>query len=140
HRLEEAALEAAPGPRQGPAPLLVGVRLVLPAAHRILSTPRPPGAPKKHSRGHHHIMDRTAPADHPVHGAVARRDSPRAFTDEAVTPDQVLSLLEAARWAASCSNEQPWRFIVAMRGPDDTPNDSFEKLLGCLAEGNRVWA
>jgi nitroreductase len=81
-------------------------------------------------------MDRRAPADHPVHELIARRYSPRAFTEQDVTPAQVLSLLEAARWAASCSNEQPWRYIVAMR----SQTELYEKLLGCLVEGNRVWA
>lgn len=81
-------------------------------------------------------MDRTAPADHPVYDLVARRYSPRAFTEQDVTPAQVLSLLEAARWAASCFNEQPWRYIVAMR--DQT--EIYQKLLGCLVEANRVWA
>jgi nitroreductase len=81
-------------------------------------------------------MDRPAPTDHPVHELIAHRRSPRAFTDQDVTPAQVLSLLEAARWAASCSNEQPWRFIVALR----SETEAFQKLLGCLVEGNRVWA
>ncbi|HWN67937.1 MAG TPA: nitroreductase family protein [Haliangium sp.] len=81
-------------------------------------------------------MDRPAPTDHPVHELTARRYSPRAFTDEDVTPAQVLSLLEAARWAASCFNEQPWRYIVAMRSQPEV----YEKLLGCLVEANRVWA
>lgn len=81
-------------------------------------------------------MDRTAPTDHPVHELVARRYSPRAFTDQDVTPAQVLSLLEAARWAASCFNEQPWRYIVAMRQDAEI----YQKLLGCLVEANRAWA
>jgi nitroreductase len=81
-------------------------------------------------------MDRPAPTDHPVHELTARRYSPRAFTEQDVTPAQVLSLLEAGRWAASCFNEQPWRYIVAMRGQTEI----FEKLLGCLVEANRVWA
>jgi nitroreductase len=81
-------------------------------------------------------MDRPAPTDHPVHELIARRRSPRAFAGQAVTSAQVRSLLEAARWAASCFNEQPWRYIVALRSQPE----AFEKLLGCLVEGNRVWA
>lgn len=80
-------------------------------------------------------MDRTAPTDHPVHDLITRRHSPRAFTEQAVTPAQLLSLLEAARWAASCSNEQPWRYIVAQR----SERDAFDRLLGCLIEFNRTW-
>lgn len=45
-------------------------------------------------------------------------------------------MLEAARWAASCFNEQPWRFIVAPR----TDEPRFAQLLSCLSEPNRVWA
>lgn len=81
-------------------------------------------------------MDRPAPTDHPVHELIARRYSPRALTDQDVTPAQVLALLEAGRWAASCFNEQPWRFIVAMR----SQTEIYQKLLGCLVEGNRAWA
>lgn len=81
-------------------------------------------------------MHRPAPADHPVHELVATRYSPRAFTDQDVTPAQLMSLLEAARWAASCSNEQPWRFVVGLRSQAEL----YQKLLGCLVEGNRVWA
>jgi nitroreductase len=80
-------------------------------------------------------MHKPAPTDHPVHDLIARRYSPRAFTEQPVTPAEVLSLLEAARWAASCANEQPWRYIVAMR----SDRDAFDKLLGCLVEGNRPW-
>lgn len=80
-------------------------------------------------------MDRSAPVDHPVHELIARRWSPRAFANSEVEPAKVLSMLEAARWAASCANEQPWRFVVGMRG-----DDAYRKLLECLVEGNRVWA
>lgn len=80
-------------------------------------------------------MDKPASTDHPLQDLIARRYSPRAFTAEEVTPAQILSLLEAARWAASCMNEQPWRYIVAMR----SDRDAFDRLLGCLVEGNRVW-
>jgi nitroreductase len=49
---------------------------------------------------------------------------------------QIRSLLEAARWAASSFNEQPWRFLVARR--EDT--ERFETMLGCLMAGNQSWA
>lgn len=45
-------------------------------------------------------------------------------------------MLEAARWAPSCFNEQPWRFLVAVK--DDKPG--FSQMLECLMEGNQVWA
>jgi nitroreductase len=53
-----------------------------------------------------------------------------------VTRDDLRSLFEAARWAASSYNEQPWRYIVATKA--DTTE--FERLLSCLVEGNQAWA
>jgi nitroreductase len=64
------------------------------------------------------------------------RFSARKFTDAAVSEQTLHSLLEAARWAPSSRNEQPWAFIVAPR--QDTV--AFEALLGCLAENNQAWA
>jgi nitroreductase len=64
------------------------------------------------------------------------RWSPRAFADTPVQPAELHRLFEAARWAASSYNEQPWRFIVATT--DDQPG--FEKLLSCLVEANQAWA
>lgn len=79
---------------------------------------------------------RTAPTTVPVHPLLADRWSPRAFSPRhAVTEAQTLTLLEAARWAPSAGNTQPWRFLVAHRG---TPE--FDRLFAVLAEGNRVWA
>ena len=72
----------------------------------------------------------------PIHELLQRRFSPRAFEDRSVPKEAIHSLLEAARWAASSFNEQPWRFIVATK---DDPAD-FEKLLGCLVPGNQDWA
>ena len=72
----------------------------------------------------------------PVHELIARRWSPRAFSEREVTSEQLVSLLEAARWAASCYNEQPWRFIVARKSDPET----YEKLLGSLIEVNQLWA
>lgn len=81
-------------------------------------------------------MDRIADTDHPVHDLIARRWSPRSFADRPVDPGDLRSLLEAARWAASSFNEQPWFFLVARR---DDPQ-AFERMLGCLVDGNRTWA
>lgn len=72
----------------------------------------------------------------PVHELIHRRWSPRAFADRSVDPEKLGSLLEAAGWAASSNNEQPWRFILATR---DCSKD-FARLLGCLKESNQVWA
>lgn len=79
---------------------------------------------------------RRAPADHPLLHAIAERWSPRAFDpDRPLTESDVLPLLEAARWAASSSNLQPWRFAWALRG-----DAAFSRLLGCLNPGNAAWA
>ncbi|MBX3401038.1 MAG: nitroreductase family protein [Gemmataceae bacterium] len=74
--------------------------------------------------------------DHPIHDLIARRWSPYAFADRAVSDDDLRSLFEAARWAASSYNEQPWSYIVATKADPDT----FERLLSCLVEGNQGWA
>jgi nitroreductase len=74
--------------------------------------------------------------DHPIHDLIARRWSPYAFSDRPVSDDDLRSLFEAARWAASSYNEQPWAYIVATKADPD----AFERLLSCLVEGNQVWA
>jgi nitroreductase len=81
-------------------------------------------------------MDKPANTQYPVSAAVKARWSPRALKPESVPADQMRSLLEAARWTASAFNEQPWRFIVALR--DETVE--FERMLGCLVPGNQQWA
>ena len=81
-------------------------------------------------------MTKHASTDHPVHELIARRWSPYGFDDRPVSRGDLCSLFEAARWAASSYNEQPWSYVVATR---DRP-DEFERLLGCLVEPNREWA
>lgn len=81
-------------------------------------------------------MEKPADTQYPIHDLFRRRWSPRAFDDRPVEPEQLRSLLEAARWAPSSNNEQPWRFLVATK---DVPAD-YERLLACLLEGNRRWA
>ena len=63
------------------------------------------------------------------------RWSPRAFTGESIPQETLLSFFEAARWAPSAYNSQPWRFLYARR---DTPD--WERFLGLLNEFNRNWA
>ncbi len=82
-------------------------------------------------------MEKPAPAQHPIADLIARRWSPRAFDERPVEPDKLKSLFEAARWAPSSNNEQPWRFIVASKADAPTEHD---RLLACLVEGNRKWA
>jgi len=81
-------------------------------------------------------MSNPAPVEFPVHELIQNRWSPRAFSDKAVPQEVLRSLFEAARWAPSSSNEQPWAYIVATK--DDAEN--FEKSLGALVEFNANWA
>lgn len=77
-----------------------------------------------------------ASPDHPIHDLLAQRWSPYAFADRPVTVEDLRSLFEAARWAASSYNEQPWSYIVATR---ESPRE-FQRLLSCLVDGNQTWA
>ncbi|KIG13032.1 Nitroreductase [Enhygromyxa salina] len=81
-------------------------------------------------------MERTPEPDHPIHDLIHKRWSPLAFADQAVSDADLRSVLEAARWAPSCFNDQPWRFIVARR---EQP-DEYARLLSCLVEKNQSWA
>jgi nitroreductase len=81
-------------------------------------------------------MSNTAPSDYPLTPVLAERWSPRAFLDKPVETAKLLSVLEAARWAASSSGLQPWAFIVATK---DEPEE-FAKLLRVLVPFNQGWA
>lgn len=81
-------------------------------------------------------MEKPADNQHPLHELIQRRWSPRAFADRAVDDKTLCSLFEAARWAPSSFNEQPWNFIVAT----NQHPDEFQRLLTCLVEFNAAWA
>lgn len=81
-------------------------------------------------------MIKRASPDHPVHDLITKRWSPYSFDDRPVSESDLRSLFEAARWAASSYNEQPWSYIVATKANAK----EFERLLSCLVEGNQVWA
>jgi len=80
-------------------------------------------------------MRKPAPTDRPILDVIAERWSPRALEPKAVSPDALATLFEAARWAASCFNEQPWAYVVVDRG-----SSRFASALECLSERNRLWA
>lgn len=80
------------------------------------------------------IHDHPAPTDKPILQVIQNRWSPLAFSDQPLSQDQVKTLLEAARWAASSFNEQPWQYIVGYKG-----DETYEKIAQSLTEGNR-WA
>jgi nitroreductase len=82
------------------------------------------------------IPDKRASTDYPVHELIAARWSPYTFQDRPVPDADLRSLFEAARWAASSFNEQPWTYIVATK---EHP-DQFQRLLSCLFEFNQGWA
>ena len=71
-----------------------------------------------------------------IHPLLAERRSWKAFSSRQIEPEILSSLFEAARWAPSCMNEQPWSFIVATK---QNPPE-FDRLLGCLHEFNVRWA
>lgn len=81
-------------------------------------------------------MEKPAESQYPLHDLLRRRWSPRAFDERPIESEKVQSLFEAARWAPSSSNEQPWRFLAAAK---EMPED-YDRLLACLLEGNRKWA
>ena len=82
-------------------------------------------------------MSKEATPDHPIHELITRRWSPYGYDAEREVSDADLrSLFEAARWAPSSYNEQPWSYIVATR----RDAEEFERLLSCLVEANQQWA
>ncbi len=74
-------------------------------------------------------------ADHPVDPLFLERWSPRAFNGEALSEADLLTMLEAARWAASSYNSQPWRFLYARR-----ETSHWGHFLDLLAPSNQLWA
>jgi nitroreductase len=75
------------------------------------------------------------PDVHGVQDSIRRRWSPRAFADKDISAKELKALFEAARWAFSSSNEQPWRFLVGRRG-----DDTYKKIFDALVEFNQSWA
>lgn len=84
------------------------------------------------------MAGKNATTSEPIEELLARRWSPRAFDrDRQVDRRTLVRLFEAARWAPSCFNEQPWRYLVfdRFRSAED-----WSKALDCVVEGNRAWA
>lgn len=78
---------------------------------------------------------KTALTGYPVIDLIRKRWSPRSFTPDPVSEDDVKTVLEAASWSFSSGNLQPWFYLYAHRG---TPG--FDRILGCLSRGNQPWA
>jgi nitroreductase len=70
-----------------------------------------------------------------VNNLIEQRWSPRAFSVKPVEIEKIQSILEAARWAPSAFNEQPWRFIVGQKG-----DDTYDSILNTLIDWNILWA
>ena len=81
-------------------------------------------------------MEKPAQTDYPIEEILKRRWSPRAFSDRMVESEKLQSLFEAARWAPSSFNEQPWSFIVARKQKPE----EHARMLSCLVEKNQQWA
>jgi len=75
------------------------------------------------------------PADSGVEELILKRWSPRTFADKPVSTADLTKIFTAAGWAASSSNEQPWRFLVGHQG-----DPTFAKILDALVEFNQMWA
>jgi nitroreductase len=83
-------------------------------------------------------MQKPAITQQPVHDVIANRWSGRAYdATKSVSKEQVISLLEAARWAPSCFGDEPWRYVVSNKG-DNLP--AWQAAFDCLVPGNQGWA
>jgi nitroreductase len=81
-------------------------------------------------------LKKPAETSTPIHDLIAHRWSPRAFDSKPIEPEKLRSLFEAARWAPSSYNAQPWYFIV---GTKDNP-ENYNRVLESLIEFNQGWA
>ncbi len=83
----------------------------------------------------HNPEDITRTPTYNIHSFILNRWSPRSLTGEELTDEVLMSLFEAARWAPSSYNNQPWRFIYAKRN-----KEHWNRFFNLLVEGNKVWA
>jgi nitroreductase len=81
-------------------------------------------------------MEKPAITDYTISPAIAKRWSPRTFASTPVATEHLSSLFEAARWSASCFNDQPWVFIVGTTANPET----YSQILDCLVPFNVSWA
>lgn len=72
--------------------------------------------------------------EHDIDDIFLKRHSPRAMSGETVSRQELMTIFEAARWAPSSRNEQPWRFLYAFRETSD-----FDLFFSFLTEGNQIW-
>lgn len=89
---------------------------------------------KETEKTHVNQLDKVAKTEYKIHSLLKHRYSPRVFKDAQIPDELLYKLFEAARWSASASNIQPWRFIVTKKG-----TDAYEKLINCLSDFNQSW-
>ena len=83
-------------------------------------------------------MQKPAITQQPIHDLIAQRWSGRAYdASQGVSKEQVISLLEAARWAPSCFGDQPWRYVVCNKSEN---LQAWQAAYDCLVPGNQSWA
>ncbi len=80
------------------------------------------------------MLHKIAPVRHPLTDLLKKRWSPRAFSGQPVSKEDMATILEAGTWSFSSSNHQPWRFIIGHRG-----SALFDQIHGCLLPGNQPW-
>jgi nitroreductase len=84
------------------------------------------------------MTNKPASTQTPIDELIAKRWSPRSFDgNRPVEDEKVLALMEAARWAPSCFNEQPWRYIICNKHKNEV---AWQFALSCLVEKNQLWA
>lgn len=81
------------------------------------------------------IVVQSSKIEHPVSTLIEKRRSKRAFLDKPVEQEKIRSLFEAARWAPSSMNEQPWSYLYATKDQGELWNKLFDTLM----EGNKIW-
>ena len=83
------------------------------------------------------MLEKPAPTSRPIHDLLARRWSSRAFDPKRqVTREQLLTLLEAGRWAPSCNGDEPWRYLIWDKSRDA---EGWQKAFDCLSDNNKKW-
>lgn len=81
------------------------------------------------------MINKQAVTNEEIYPVLKNRWSPRAFSDIAVENSKIVRMFEAAQWSPSASNEQPWRFIIGLKG-----DETYNKIYDTLVEFNQLWA
>jgi len=81
------------------------------------------------------MINKQAVTNEEIHPVLKNRWSPRAFSDIAVENSKIVRMFEAAQWSPSASNEQPWSFIIGLKG-----DETYNKIYDTLVEFNQLWA